>query len=158
LIVVAVGTFIHGYDELVQAADHAAAALALDAFAQIGHSSVLPRHMQWERFLPRMALLERLHGCELLIAHAGVGLVRDAVEARCRLLLVPRRGPNTPGHPINDQRPFARKLACHLPVTVCEQPADLVDWVKVALSRPAPDVELPAFEAPRIIADYLMKT
>ena len=37
MILVAVGTFIHGFDELVAAADRAAAALDLEGFAQIGH-------------------------------------------------------------------------------------------------------------------------
>src|SRR5918995_5594180 len=56
MILVSVGTFVRGFDELVAAADAACAELCLEGFAQIGHSSVAPRHMDWARFLPEAEL------------------------------------------------------------------------------------------------------
>src|SRR5215212_459826 len=56
VILVSVGTFVRGFDELVSAADAACAELCLAGFAQIGHSSVAPRHMDWARFVPEAEL------------------------------------------------------------------------------------------------------
>ena len=47
MILVAVGTYIHGFDELVAAADTAAAQLDLDGFAQIGQSRVIPQPVSY---------------------------------------------------------------------------------------------------------------
>ena len=46
-----VGTFVHGFDELIQEMDFICEQNQYKAFAQIGNSSVLPENMRFARFL-----------------------------------------------------------------------------------------------------------
>ena len=103
MILVAVGTYIHGFDELVAAADAAAAELGLAGFAQIGHSRVIPKHLAWERFLPPAALAGRIAQAQLVICHGGIGLLGEAMRAAKPLIVMPRRGRPTPACPAGDQ-------------------------------------------------------
>ena len=82
MILVAVGTYIHGFDELVAAADAAAAELGLAGFAQIGHSRFVPRQLAWERFLTPAQMANRMTAAHLVICHGGVGLLGEAMRAQ----------------------------------------------------------------------------
>ena len=138
LILVSVGTFVRGFDELVVAADQAAAALGLTGFAQIGHSSVLPRHLKWARFLPEEELRHRLSAARIVVCHGGMGILGEAMRAGRPILAVPRTGPTTPDHPANDQRGFLQRLSAVHPIEVCAEPARLLDHLR-RLAAAAPD-------------------
>jgi len=153
LITVAVGTFIRGFDDLVRAAD----GLGREGFAQIGHSAFRPQHLEWACFLPQTELFDRLRRSELLIGHAGMGLIGDGLRAGCRLIVVPRRGAIGPGNPINDQRAFARRLASMLPITVCEDLQQLPDTVRRVLDGPRPGPTRRRSNVPELIAGFLAR-
>lgn len=157
LIFVAVGTFVHGFDDLVAAADYAAADLGLEGFAQIGHSTVVPTTLKYARFLTADQLAKALKASELTICHAGMGLIGDSLRAGCRTLIVPRRGTTTGRHPANDQLLFARKIASMLPVMLCEELEDISSLVESALKAPHPLVDLET-NAPEVIVDFLETT
>jgi UDP:flavonoid glycosyltransferase YjiC (YdhE family) len=155
VIFVGVGTFAHGFDELVAGADRAAAALGIEGFAQIGHSRVVPRHLDHARFLGSDELAARLGRSEVAVCHAGMGLVGDALRAGCRLVLVPRQGSISRRHPANDQRRFAERLAAILPLRVCTDPADLAGAIRAALDDAGPPPAAPPSTVPAILQDYL---
>ncbi len=155
MIFVGVGTFAHGFDELVAGADRAASALGIEGFAQIGHSRVVPRHLAHARFLAPDALAERLRQSEVVVCHAGMGLIGDALRARCRIVLVPRQGTISRHHPANDQRRFAERLAALLPLRVCADPAGLAGVIRAALDDPGPPPEAPPSTVPKILRDFL---
>jgi UDP-N-acetylglucosamine transferase subunit ALG13 len=133
VILVAVGTYIHGFDELVTAADSAAAASSLPGFAQIGHSRAVPRHLAWERFLPPAELAHRLAAARLVICHGGIGLLGEAMRAGKPIIVVPRRGRPTRESPAGDQTALVQRLAEHYPLMVCGQARDLPGVVQKAL-------------------------
>jgi UDP-N-acetylglucosamine transferase subunit ALG13 len=120
VIIVAVGTFVHGFDELVEAADGACARLRRPGLAQIGHSRVLPRWLTWQRFLAPEALRRALGGAQIVVCHGGMGLLGDAMRAGRPIVAVPRRGPPSRDHPAGDQLPFLRRLAEVQPIHLCE--------------------------------------
>jgi UDP-N-acetylglucosamine transferase subunit ALG13 len=155
VIFVGVGTFIHGFDELVEAADRAAAELAVPGFAQIGHSRVVPQHLQHERFLSPGALGARLRASRVAVCHAGMGLIGDALRAGCRLVLVPRRGATSSAHPANDQAEFARRLAARLDLRLCPEPAGLTPLVADALADQGPPPVPPGSDVPAILRRFL---
>ena len=155
MIFVGVGTFIHGFDALVEGADRAAAELGLPGFAQIGHSAVTPRHLEHARFLDRAALDERLQASRIAVCHAGMGLIGDALRAGCRLILVPRRGATTADHPANDQSRFAERLAERLPLRLCPDPDDLATMIEAALADPSPPAMPPRSSVPLLLRDFL---
>jgi UDP-N-acetylglucosamine transferase subunit ALG13 len=155
VIFVGVGTFIRGFDELVLGADRATAALGVPGFAQIGHSRLVPRHLDHARFLEPRELARRLSASRVAVCHAGMGLIGDALQAGCRLILVPRRGATTPGHPANDQRDFARRLAQSLPLRLCLEPNDLAPVIEAALADTTPPAPPPRSTVPLILQAYL---
>jgi UDP:flavonoid glycosyltransferase YjiC (YdhE family) len=155
VIFVGVGTFVHGFDELVEAADLAAARLRVGGFAQIGHSSTLPRHLEHARFLPPDELARRLAASRVAVCHAGMGLIGDALRAGCRLVLLPRRGATTRAHPANDQTGFAERLARHLPLRLCREPRELEAAIAAALADPGPAPAPPGSAVPAILRRFL---
>jgi UDP-N-acetylglucosamine transferase subunit ALG13 len=155
VIFVGVGTFIHGFDELVEAADRAAAELDVPGFAQIGHSRCVPRHLQHARFLPPDELTARLRASHVTVCHAGMGLIGDALRAGCRLVLVPRRGATSSTHPANDQAAFARRLATRLHLRLCLDPAGLTPVVAAALADHTPSPAAPGSDIPAILCRFL---
>jgi UDP-N-acetylglucosamine transferase subunit ALG13 len=158
VIFVGVGTFIRGFDELVLGADQAAAELGLAGFAQIGHSTVVPRHLKHARFLEAADLAQHLAVSRVAICHAGMGLIGDALRASCRLILVPRRGATTRDHPANDQTEFAERLARQLPLRLCHDPADLRPVIEAALVDDAPTALPRASSVPRLLQEFLAAT
>ncbi len=155
MIFVGVGTFVHGFDDLVLGADRAAAALDIPGFAQIGHSSIVPLHLDHARFLPPAALRQRLEASRVAVCHAGMGLIGDALRARCRLILVPRQGATSRNHPANDQRAFARRLAERLPIRLCLDPRDLAPVIEAALADATPPATLPGSTVPALLRAFL---
>lgn len=154
MILVAVGTFVHGFDELVEAADRAVEVLGAIGFAQIGHGRYLPVAMRWARFLPAPTLRARLREASVVVCHGGIGLLGEAMRAGRPIVAVPRRGATTRAHPANDQTAFLRRLADRFPITVCEHPAELTSALcqRLALAPPSYDVQS---DIPDLVAGYL---
>lgn len=135
-LVAAVGTFIAGFDQLVEAADRACAVLGIDGFAQIGRSAVIPHAMRWQRFLPQAELTEQFGQASVVVCHAGMGVVGEAMRAGARIILFPRQGQTRKGHPANDQSEFAQVIAQRHGLAVCTDGVALTEMVRAALSQP----------------------
>jgi UDP:flavonoid glycosyltransferase YjiC (YdhE family) len=156
LILVAVGTFIHGFDELVDAADRAVGELRLGGFAQIGHSRSIPRHLTWERFLPPAALAARMAAAPLVICHGGIGLLGEAMRARKPIIAVPRRGRPTQASPAGDQSALLARLAERHPIRVCAHPDQLPKTLQAMVaSGLAPQTYDLGTDVPGLIAGFL---
>lgn len=159
MILVAVGTFIRGFDALVEAADVAAERLGVAGFAQIGHSVATPRHLAWERFLAPERLRERIEAARLVVCHGGIGLIGEAMRAGKPILVVPRQGRPTRASPAGDQTALALRLAAEHPIRVCERPALLGDMVGAMLADgPAAPRYLLGSDVPALVAGYLGRT
>jgi UDP-N-acetylglucosamine transferase subunit ALG13 len=156
VILVAVGTFVQGFDALVVAADIAACQLGLTGFAQIGHSAVLPRHLTWERFLSPPAMAEHIAASAVVVCHGGIGLLGEAMRAGKPIVAVPRRGQPTRASPAGDQTALVRRLAERHPIRVCEQahalPRVLGELVATGLRPCRYDL---GSDIPAVLARYL---
>ena len=135
MIFVAVGTFIHGFDELVAGADAACGTLGVPGFAQIGHSRQIPSHLEWERFLAPSALRERLAAAQIVICHGGIGLLGEAMRGRKPVIALPRRGRPSSAHPAGDQTGLVHRLAGLHPLQVCADPGELTTLLRAGLAR-----------------------
>lgn len=155
MILVAVGTFLLGFDALVQAADEAAAALAAPGFAQIGHSTVIPRHLAWERFLSPEALTRRMAEARVVVCHGGIGLLGEAMRAGKPILVLPRRGRPTRASPAGDQAELVRRLAERHPIRVCERPGDLAPMLAELWAGPPTRRYALGSDVPALIAGFL---
>ncbi len=159
MILVAVGTFLQGFDALVEAADAAAGSLGVGGFAQIGHSAVVPRHLAWERFLPPEALRGRIAATGLVVCHGGIGLLGDAMRAGKPIVVVPRRGRPTRACPAGDQTALAWRLARVHPIRVCERPEELGPILRSMLAEGlAPCRYAFGTDIPALVAGFLGRT
>ncbi|WP_051329488.1 glycosyltransferase [Geminicoccus roseus] len=157
MLVAAVGTFLHGFDELVLAAERSCACLDLPGFAQIGHGRATPQAIGWQRFLPQADLSARFRAARVVVCHAGMGIVGEAMRAGAPIVLFPRKGATRAGHPANDQTAFARRIALRHGLGLCEDGALLPAILARVLRGPARrDYEL-ASDVPAILADWLSR-
>lgn len=156
-LLVAVGTFLHGFDSLVAAADEAAAAFGIGGFAQIGGSRVVPRRLEWARFLPPSELRDRIAAARVVVCHGGVGILGEAMRAGRPIVAVARRGPTSFHHPAGDQLPFLRRLAERYPVILSERPEEIGAAIARALAGPATIAYPLGSDVPEIVARFLAR-
>jgi UDP-N-acetylglucosamine transferase subunit ALG13 len=158
VILVAVGTFIHGFDELVAAADQSAAELRLPGFAQIGHSRVIPEHLAWEGFVPPEALADRMAQAHIVVCHGGIGVLGEAMRAGKPIIAMPRRGRPTRASPAGDQLALVQRLAERHGIGVCEAPHTLIFLLRaqIVAGWPSPSYDL-GTDVPRLVARFLIQ-
>ena len=136
MILAAVGTYCHGFSDLVEQFDQACHQLDLDGFAQIGHSAFEPRHVAFDRFLPHADLKTMMAHARLVVCHAGMGVVGDAMRAGAPIIMVPRRARLNADEPTNDQLGFAEATAAKYGLGLCLDPLDLQDHIAETLHTP----------------------
>lgn len=154
-IFVGTGTFLLGFDELVAAADASAEALSLEGFAQIGHSTIVPRRLSYDRFVPIADMRRSMEEADIVVCHGGVGILGEAMRARKPIIAVARRGPTTREHPAGDQLPFLERLAMSTPVRICRSPLELIGHLRELLPT-ATAIDYPLkTDVPQIISGFL---
>jgi UDP-N-acetylglucosamine transferase subunit ALG13 len=81
------------FDRLVLAVDRWAheAGRSGEVFAQIGPTGSAPRHVEYARKLTAAEFEKRLSGASLLVAHAGIGTITQALERGVPTAVMPRR-------------------------------------------------------------------
>lgn len=81
------------FDRMVGAIDDWAGARGRnDVFAQIGETSLRPRHIEWTPLLDPDEFRAKVKAASILVAHAGMGSILTALEAGKPILVMPRRG------------------------------------------------------------------
>jgi UDP-N-acetylglucosamine transferase subunit ALG13 len=110
LIFVTVGTQLP-FDRLITAVDGwAASKTESDVFAQVGPTSIQPRHIEYENFISPAQCRERMLAARVVVAHAGMGTILSALEMGKPLLVLPRRamlGEHRNDHQLATARRFA---------------------------------------------------
>ena len=156
MILVSVGTFVRGFDALVEAADSAVRALDVEGFSQIGHSAVHPRHLAWARFLPEAELCRRLRRADVVVCHGGMGILGQAMRAGRPIVAVPRRGPTTARNPANDQSAFLDRLEQSYPIRVCRTLSGLAGQLGELLETGPAAIEYRlGSDVPRLVGAFL---
>ena len=129
MIFVTVGTQLP-FDRLIRAVDcWAGAEGRRDVFAQVGPSTYRPRFIKWSQFVDVEECHRRVAECELTIAHAGMGSVIAAIEARKPIVVLPRRaslGEHRNDHQVATADYLAR---AHLAVVAWDE-AQLIEALK----------------------------
>lgn len=90
MIYVTVGTLFLDFARLIHEMDRIAERSGERVVAQIGLSKTIPEHCEYFDFKPREEVLALQREARVIVAHAGIGSVLDALEARKPLLVVPR--------------------------------------------------------------------
>ena len=91
MIFATVGTQLP-FDRLILGLDQWAASNPdVEVFAQIGDRGRQPEHIDWAREIDPQEFRERLHECDTVVAHAGMGTIISAIELGKRVIVMPRR-------------------------------------------------------------------
>lgn len=156
MIFVAVGTSANGFDELVEAADRATAAIGMRGTAQIGHGRFLPWTLHWYRFLPDGLFRRRMAEARVVVCHGGMGILGEAMRAGRPIVAMPRRGATSASNPTNDQRALLSRLIERYPITVCEEPSSLERQLRAVLARSEGSIDYRLdSDIPQRIASFL---
>ena len=90
MIYVTLGTMFLDFPRLIHAVDDIAHARGERCVMQLGLSPTRPQHAEWFDYRPHEALLALQAEARVIVAHAGIGVTRDALRVRRPLILVPR--------------------------------------------------------------------
>lgn len=91
MIYVTVGTMFMDFPRLINAMDAIAEQTGEKVIIQIGMGDTRPRHAEWFPFKPREEIMAIQREARLIVAHAGIGSVLDALDVKKPLIVVPRR-------------------------------------------------------------------
>lgn len=90
-IFVVVGTQKFPFDRLVRKADSIASKNKnMNFYIQRGCSKFIPRHSQSSEYLTPVEFAEKLAACDVVVCHAGVGIISEALHASKCIVAVPR--------------------------------------------------------------------
>lgn len=120
MILVAVGTQKFPFDRLIRAVDGIAEANpSLKFFAQRGTCSYAPRNMEGVQFLTELQFDSYVEKSDLIISHAGVGVISAALRHGKPIIVVPRRA--SFGEHVDDhQFEIASKITDGKQIWACE--------------------------------------
>lgn len=85
-----VGTHDSDFGRLIRALDAIAKDTGERVLIQTGLSATLPVHAEHFTFKPREAVLALQHEARVIVCHAGIGSIIDALKAQKPLIVVPR--------------------------------------------------------------------
>jgi len=93
LIFLTVGTWHNGYDRLVEAIDQLLnnSVISEEVVGQIGYSSYKPKHMIVMDFCSPDEFISMVSKARILISHAGMGTIIEAVKQAKPIIVVPRK-------------------------------------------------------------------
>ncbi len=112
MIYVTVGTQLQ-FDRLIRAVDcWAERVKRIDVFAQIGKSTYLPQAISWERFLSPAESIECVRAADVVVSHAGMGTIIEALEYGTPIIVFPRLaalGEQRSDHQLSTARHFGKR-------------------------------------------------
>jgi UDP-N-acetylglucosamine transferase subunit ALG13 len=159
MIYVTVGTMFLDFPRLILKMDEIAADTGERVVIQIGMGKTLPRHCEYFDFRPREDVLALQREARLVVCHAGIGSVSDALRLGRPLVVVPRLRRHKEhmndhqldlgraverrgwGRLILDVRDLPEACATPLPAKNCYAPAeedlirDIRDFISTVASR-----------------------
>lgn len=90
MVYVTVGTMYLDFARLIDKMDAIAERTGERVVIQTGMCSTVPKHCEHFDFKPRDEVLELQRQARVIVCHAGIGSVMDALEARRPVIVVPR--------------------------------------------------------------------
>ena len=92
MIFVTVGSQKFQFDRLLKEIDKLIEDKIIDSdvFAQIGVSDYIPRNYKYTKFLTSEEFNKYLNNCNMVITHAGTGVIVNAVKLEKKVIAIPR--------------------------------------------------------------------
>lgn len=102
-----------------------------DVFAQVGHSTYVPKHYSYGKFLSKEDYEKNMESASVVISHGGVGTILEARDMGKKVIVVPRLskyGEHVDDHQLDITKKFSEKKI----ILMCEdeQLDDLPEKIK----------------------------
>ena len=151
MIFVTVGTQLP-FNRLVSAVDRwAGSRERSDLFGQIGQRALTPRHFPSAASLAPEVFQQKLRDAEIIVGHAGMGTILQAMEHRKRAVLMPR-DVRFGEHRSDHQFASARRLADRPALAVAYTEDALHAAIDAALAAEPLAAEAPAADSGLLLA------
>ena len=143
------------FDRLVQAVDGWSAANPQhEVFIQIGDGAHEPAHAPWKRTMPHPDYHALLAGCDLFVAHVGMGSILQALELQKQTLLMPRRA-SLREHTTDHQLHTADRFRDTPGILIVDEPEQLTAAMSRLLENPLQRGEALSSRAPASFTDRI---
>lgn len=143
------------FDRLVSAVDDwAAANPAHEVFLQIGDGQYEPKHAPWKRTMPHPEYYALLTGCDLFVAHVGMGSILQALELQKQTLLMPRLA-SLREHTTDHQLHTAARFRETPGILIVDEPDELQAAMNRLLENPLQSADALSPRAPAAFTDRI---
>jgi UDP-N-acetylglucosamine transferase subunit ALG13 len=118
------------FDRLFQSIDKAVLDGVIEGpvFGQIGNGTYLPKHFSYQRFLQKADFDSRMSTADLIVGHAGIGTITQAMSLQKSLMVMARRG--SLGEHVNDHQVETAIKFSELGHLLCFDENDLADKLR----------------------------
>lgn len=90
MMFVTVGTHNLGFERLIKKIDEIAPEIDDEVVLQIGHTSYVPRNVEFFKFIEYEKILDLIKKSDVIICHGGAGTLLDILNFNKRVIVVPR--------------------------------------------------------------------
>ncbi len=152
MIFVTVGSMFP-FDRLAQAADAwAEHNRSRDMLVQIGAGAYEPKHARWVRMMRTNEFNNAIAGCDLVVAHLGMGSIITAMQAQKPIVLLPRiyeLGEHTSDHQMHATDWLADRPGIWIAKDTADLHRLLGDFVSGRITQPSEKAA--SFASPELI-------
>jgi len=127
------------FDRLFQLIDAAITdgVITDQVYGQIGEGEYLPKNFEYSRFIDKVEFDERVLSANLVVAHAGIGVIMQALSSETPLLVLSRKA--ALGEHVNDHQVSTAKKFEELGHVVSFEEDTLVEKLEfIKTFKPAP--------------------
>lgn len=110
LISVLLGTNPYSFERLVNEIDRIALEKKIKFYIQLGNTKKIPQYCQYDRFIQRDLLINKIIKSDMVITHGGFGSIFDAIRCNKTVIAVPRK--RELGESQDFQEEIVKKLEC----------------------------------------------
>lgn len=133
MIFVTVGTWVRGYDRLVEAVDKLISEEVIqeEVIAQIGNGQYQPENMKTMDFCSPGEIEKLMLNCRIVISHAGIGTIGQALRLRKPVIVLPRKVSRKEADD-DHQLATAKYLEAEGKIIVAKETSDIADCLRKA--------------------------
>ncbi|NDK57516.1 glycosyltransferase [Pontibacter fetidus] len=154
MIFVTSGSSPLGYNALFKACDKLASRRDdLNFICQIGGSSYLPQYMKWERWFSHEKMLHQLETADLIVSHAGFGIISECLRLNKKLIVVPRQSRTDSYHSQSSLSEYLHEQNHLMCLKEIDKLESAIDSIKSFQLRPY----IVKSEIPQILNNYISK-
>ena len=90
MIFATVGTSDKSFERFIKAVDDLAATISEEIIIQRGFATYIPKNAKYFNFCPPTQMTSLIYQANIIISHAGFGIIGECISKKKRLILIPR--------------------------------------------------------------------